>query len=157
LARLSLGLLGLLLLATLVFGIAAADKDGRAAGILLALFLVGALLAWRLARLSVVGNSQELVVRNHWSSTRLARAQVHDFEIGVSTSPIGRCVNAVTTDGRRVRLDVTVGSFSDQGRRQVQHRLGALRPWLLSPPPPLMVALPEVPTTSVGVHSAASG
>jgi hypothetical protein len=86
---------------------------------------------WRLSRLAVICDAQQLVVRNLLTTRRLPRSSIHEFRLGGRTLEYpGRAVRAVLNDGSTVVLSGT-GRYFARERVHKAH-LAALNRWKAS-------------------------
>ena len=98
----------------------------------LGMLVFGALLGWRLAGLAVLGEGDELLVRNNLRTARLRRDQIEGFreEAGGRSSPTAK-VFALLRDGTVLSLDaVSMPTLPGRRSRSAERALADLRAWL---------------------------
>ncbi len=99
--------------------------------------VLAALLAWRLARLAVIGSADGgLVVRNHWHDRTLHRDDVAEVDVARRAGGSNHSVRLLLRDGSTVRLEVTETPFAGPFRGRLARQADNVRSWATQTPRP---------------------
>lgn len=118
-----------------VFVVVLATKGAGAVFVPILMLAFGVTLAYRLWRLGVSAHGDELVVRNHFRTRRLRRAEVEGFRMAPAEQlPFTGALYVLLRDDTLMRLDVTIRpTIRRFGKATLETQLAELRRWLAQP------------------------
>lgn len=102
---------GALWFALLTYAVVRGAAHGSGAMfVLLFMLVVGLLVPYRMARMSVIGDGDSLTVRNRWLTKHLRSSDIEGFRLGRSAygMPGVSVIHALLADGTILTLDVTM-------------------------------------------------
>jgi hypothetical protein len=91
----------------------------------------GLALGYRIIRLSVTLNPDDLLVRGYFHTRRIVRADIEGFRQGSQTNqPFTRVIYVLLRDGTVFPLDVTARMYVGRGKARLADRTRSLQSWL---------------------------